>query len=103
MNSYIVLQNQFNCNNNIGIHWNQRPVNNNTTKYKLSFDRVVKYILIYFTPSENVDFWQMNENYPYVCKATLYLNGKNTLEFENEDLLDFEIFGIKVYLLPLCK
>jgi len=72
-------------------------------RHKLNFNHIAKYFLIYFSPDKNVDFWQMNENYPLICKLTLYVNGKNVLEFENEDLLDFEIFGIKIYLLPLCK
>ena len=93
--TYIIMQNQTRC--------NQHPVNNNTNIYKMDFCKIVKYILIYFMPNEDVDFWQMNENYPLINKAILYHNGKQSLEFENEDLLELEIFGIKIYLLPLCK
>jgi hypothetical protein len=105
MKMYILLQNQYDATLTAeqNLNRNVLPVNNKTTRYKLSFNRIVKYILIYFTPNKDVDFWLMNEDYPLISKAILIIFDKNVLEFENEDLLDIEMFGIKIYLLPLCK
>jgi hypothetical protein len=75
----------------------------NLFKFKLTCSNVVKYILVYFLPKRNIDFWEMNENYPIIQKIALYADRRQVLEFENEDLLSIEIFGIKIYLLPLCK
>ena len=89
---HILLQNQ---------HDNNPILDNN--KYKLWLNHIVKYIMIYFTPTKDINFWQMTENYPLINKVSLHINNSELLEFENEDLLDFEIFGIKIYMLPLCK
>jgi hypothetical protein len=89
---YIVLQNQE----------NSYEINNNVL-FKLCFNHIIKYILVYFSPIDNINCLQMNEDYPLINKATLYVNDENTLEFEGEDLLDFEVFGIKIYMLPFCE
>jgi len=71
--------------------------------YRLCANGIIKYILIYFIPKNASNYWDLNENYPIVTKATIKTNNQIFLEFENEDLLDFGIFGITIYLLPLSK
>jgi len=93
------------CKNTLGLGFLRKTHKlNNSGKYKLwsSSDFIVKYILIYFFPENASNYWDLNENYPIVTKATIK-SGGTFIEFENEDLLDFEIFGINIYLLPLSK
>jgi hypothetical protein len=62
-------------------------------------NKIVKAILIYFSPLT----YQINNQVPMIEKVTLYINDKVLLCFEADDLLDVDIFGIKIYVLPLSK
>jgi len=86
----------------LGLLARERYILNNSGSYDLWTKRasIIKYILIYFFPENASNYRDINENYPIVTKATIKSDG-TFLEFENEDLLDFEIFGINIYLLPL--
>jgi hypothetical protein len=72
-------------------------------RHKIKFDHIIKAILIYFsTQTEMTD-----ESKPLI--QSIMLSGKDgnkdrdIMEFNTDDILDFEIFGIKIYILPLCK
>ena len=62
-----------------------------------------KFILVYFTPIDNTD--DLFIEYPEIIEASLTSN-KNILpiiSWDSDNILSFEIFGIKIYGLPLSK
>lgn len=85
---------------------------NNNYICKMFINHVVKCILIYFAPDASLpkEYESTNnitddntDNMSSVKSIKISTNNKIILDFEGDDLLDFEIFGIKIYLLPLCK
>jgi hypothetical protein len=82
---------------------NQSFLVNQMKTCKLYFNHITKFILIYFRPVNETNYWSLNEDYPSINKVSLYCNGYKALDFHNEDLLDFEVFGLKIYLLPFSK
>jgi len=96
----------FTCKKTIGLEGMIRSIHDLNKRGSYIFASsfaIIKYILIYFYPMDTSNYWDLNENYPIVTKATIESDNQTILEFENEDLLDFEIFGINIYLLPLSK
>ena len=69
------------------------------TKHKLDLNYITKAILIYFSPLS----YQSNDQIPIIEKIILSSKEIDLLYFEANDLLDIEIFGIKIYVLPLSK
>lgn len=58
-----------------------------------------KFILVYFTPIENRD--DLFNEYPEIIEASL--TTKKNIFWDSDNILSFEIFGIKIYVLPLSK
>lgn len=90
---FIIFQNQ--------IHEHREKYYNNI---KLNFNNLSKFMLIYFKPKvfTNTNFWDLSLEYPELEYAKLIFNGLFSLDFSDKDdeILSFEFFGIKIYLLP---
>lgn len=73
---------------------------------KLNFNNLSKFMLIYFKPKvfTNTNFWDLSLEYPELEYAKLVFHGLSifSLDFSDKDdeILSFEFFGIKIYLLP---
>jgi hypothetical protein len=62
-------------------------------------NKIVKAIFIYFSPLT----YQINDQIPMIEKVKLSVEDTDLIYFEPDDLLDIDIFGIKIYVLPLSK
>jgi hypothetical protein len=68
-----------------------------------AFRHLTKYICIYFNPRDD-DY--SDESYPQIYSIRLFSDVSSPitlLELDAEDLLTIEVFGITIYLIPLCK
>jgi hypothetical protein len=75
---------------------------NKLNKYILSLNLINKFILIFIEENEYNE-----ENIftytPIINKIILNCDKQDVLDFTDDDLLDIEIFGIKIYVLPMCS
>jgi hypothetical protein len=78
---------------------NQTIIENIKIKHELYFNNITKAILIYYSPLT----YQSIDQIPIIEKITLSTENIDLLYFEANDLLDIDIFGIKMYVLPLSK
>jgi hypothetical protein len=76
-------------------------VKSSTQKNILYFNHIIKCILVYFIPEK--DTYADQDFSPNIESIKLHTRYKEILDFVADDLLDIEIFGIKIYLIPLCK
>lgn len=73
------------------------------TNIDLHFYHLSKCFILYFKPKSNNDFWDFLTDYPLIENVGLSLNKIPPIEYDSEEILDFEIFGIKIYLIPFTK
>jgi len=77
---------------------------NKFQKIRLPFNHPSKFVLLYFKPKiySNTNFFDFSTNYPNIENAELLCNGISRLTFSDADdeILSFDFFGIKIYLLP---
>jgi len=73
------------------------------SSYNLGFNWISKFFLIYFEPKYRENQEDFISNYPELENVELYLNNILYHRFEEDDILSMEIFGIKIYILPLSE
>ncbi|AYV80349.1 MAG: hypothetical protein Gaeavirus36_2 [Gaeavirus sp.] len=70
---------------------------------RLNFNLLSKCLLIYFKPIKNSNIWDFLYEYPAISNIKLSLNSQDPIIYEQDELLDFEFFGIKLFIVPLSK
>lgn len=90
-NSFFMLQNQ------------ELIVTKEISNISLGFNHLCKCLLLYFKPKNNTDFWDFTMDYPSIEHVKLSLNNLSPIEYDSEEILEFEFFGIKIYLIPFSK
>jgi hypothetical protein len=96
------------------ILFNQETIiKNSYSNIPLSYKFIGKCLLLYFKPKENVDFFDYIIDYPIINSAKLILNdSKNITEYnqnqdglyyDTDEILNFDFFGIKIYIIPLSE
>jgi hypothetical protein len=72
-------------------------------KKKLYFNGMTKCLIFYFQPKQQEGFFDMGNDYPEVESAYLSINELEPIKYESDEILNFEIFGIKIFIVPFSK
>lgn len=73
-------------------------------KFRLFFDNQSKCFLINFNPiDKNISSDELLLSYPIITNIKLFVDDIKIIEYDSSELLDFNFFSIKIYVVPFAK
>lgn len=69
----------------------------------LYFGRPSKFLLIYFKPKDDADYYQTHLDYPEINSIKIAIHSCEPIEYDRDEILSSEIFGINMFIVPFSE